>query len=96
MRFTITRLAGTQDRLNQVIRLKHDHEIPRYYSRDLNSVEIKHLKQTTKSGLFQTYNRDKLKQKNVIKNVDKVYSEFIKLCNYDIDAFASTTPFNRK
>ena len=25
-----------------------------------------------------------------------MYSEFIKECNYDIDAFAATTPFDRK
>jgi len=25
-----------------------------------------------------------------------MYTEFIKECNYDIDAFAATTPFDRK
>lgn len=79
-----------------MIKLNKDHKIPDYYAKDLNSLEIKHLKQMTKCGLFKTYNKDTLRQKNVIKNVDKVYSEFIKLCNYDIDGYAATTPFNRK
>ena len=96
MRNTTQRIAGSKEREEQVIKIKRDHRIPSYYAKELNDKDLKRLKEVTKIGLFKTYNKDKLRNRNVTDNVDKMYAEFIKECNYDIDGFAATTPFDRK
>ena len=96
MRLAGQRTVGSKEREEQVIKIKRDQKIPTYYAKDLNSRDIKHLKEMTKTGLFKAYNKDQLRRKNVARSVDKVYAEFMKECNHDIDKFAATTPFNRK
>ena len=78
MRNTTQRIAGSKEREEQVIKIKRDHRIPSYYAKELNDKDLKRLKEVTKIGLFKTYNKDKLRNRNVTDNVDKMYAEFIK------------------
>ena len=86
----------SKDKDLPVIRLRKEPQVPDHYRKGLPNLDLKYLKKTTATGFFSTYNKDQLKEFHVDAPVDKVYQEFRKMCNNDIEAFVKSTPFNRK